>query len=84
LAEYGLAELNKDMIMNRFDLEQQIMNCWQIVEDVKLLNEYVLEEGLTKDQISNALRGMEEIYQMKFDKLFRTFESLVHDIKIVS
>lgn len=70
--------------MNRFDLEQQIMNCWQIVEDVKLLNEYVLEEGLTKDQISNALRGMEEIYQMKFDKLFRTFESLVHDIKIVS
>jgi hypothetical protein len=72
------------MIMNRFDLEQQIMNCWQIVEDVKLLNEYVLEEGLTKDQISNALLGMEEIYQMKFDKLFRTFESLVHDRKIVS
>lgn len=70
--------------MNRFDLEQQIMNCWQIVEDVKLLNEYVLEEGLTKDQISNALLGMEEIYQMKFDKLFRTFESLVHDRKIVS
>ena len=70
--------------MSRFDLEQQIMSCWQIVDDVKLLNEYVLEGGLTKDQISNTLLGMEEIYQMKFDKLFRNFESLVHDRKIVS
>ena len=70
--------------MSRFDLEQQIMSCWQIVDDVKLLNEYVLEGALTKDQISNTLLGIEEIYQMKFDKLFRNFESLVHDRKIVS
>jgi hypothetical protein len=70
--------------MSRFDLEQQIMSCWQIVDDIKILDEYVLEGGLTKDQISNALLGMQEIYQMKFDKLFRNFESLVHDEKIVS
>jgi hypothetical protein len=70
--------------MSRFDLEQQIMSCWQIVDDIKIVDEYVLEGGLTKDQISNALLGMQEIYQMKFDKLFRNFESLVHDGKIVS
>jgi hypothetical protein len=64
---------------DRFDLEQQIMNCWHIIDDVKILNEYVLESDLTKDQISNALLGLEEIYQMKFDKLFRTFEELVRN-----
>ena len=64
---------------DRFDLEQKIMNCWHIIDDVKILNEYVLESDLTKDQISNALLGLEEIYQMKFDKLFRTFEELVRN-----
>jgi hypothetical protein len=68
--------------MSRFDLEQQIMDCWHIIDDVKILNEYILESDLTKDQISNALLGLEEIYQMKFDKLFRTFEKLVHSEKI--
>jgi hypothetical protein len=39
---------------DRFDLEQQIMKCWSITEEVQLLNEQVLEnDTLTKDQISN-------------------------------
>ena len=64
---------------DRFDLEQKIMDCWHIIDDIKILTEYTLEGNLTKDQISNALLGMEGIYQMKFDKLFRTFEELVRN-----
>jgi hypothetical protein len=72
---------------DRFDLEQQIMNCWNIIEDIKLLNLYVLEgkpEGgeMTTDDISNYLLGLETIYGLKFDQLFNIFSTLVHDKKI--
>lgn len=67
---------------NRFDFEQEIMGCWSIVDELKLLHEGVLERGLTSDQVSNILSGMTDLYQMKFEILFETFESLVRDKEI--
>ena len=62
---------------NRFDFEQEIMGVWNIIEELKVLHEGVLERDLTNDQISNILSGMTELYQMKFEILFETFEQLV-------
>lgn len=68
---------------DRFDLEQQILKCWNITEEIELLNEQVLEnDELTKDQISNYLLGLHTIYEMKFDKLFNQFETMVKEKKI--
>jgi hypothetical protein len=72
---------------DRFDLEQQIMNCWNIIEDIKLLDKNVLEgkiEGgnLTQDEISNYLLGLESIYDLKFQQMFDTFSTLVKNRKI--
>jgi len=72
---------------DRFDLEQQIMNCWNIIEDIKLLDKNVLEgkiEGgeMTNDEISNYLLGLETIYDLKFTQLFDTFSTLVNSRKI--
>jgi hypothetical protein len=72
---------------DRFDLEQQIMNCWNITEDIKLLNTYVLEgkpEGgeMTTDEVSNFLLGLETIYGMKFDQMYNTFSTLVNTKQI--
>ena len=59
---------------DRFDLEQQIMKCWNITEEIQLLNELVLEhDEYTKDQISNYLLGLHTIYEAKFEKLFDQF-----------
>jgi 5-formaminoimidazole-4-carboxamide-1-beta-D-ribofuranosyl 5'-monophosphate synthetase len=69
---------------DRFDFEQQIMKCWNITEEIELLNEQVLEnDDLTKDQISNYLLGLHTIYEMKFDKLFHQFETMVREKKII-
>jgi len=69
---------------DRFDLEQQILKCWNITEEIQLLNEQVLEnDELTKDQISNYLLGLHTIYEMKFDKLFTQFENMVKERKII-
>ena len=64
---------------DRFDFEQQIMSCWNVTSDLKDLNEALLESDLTKDQISNILTGIEQLYQIRFDKLFRQFEVLVRE-----
>lgn len=67
---------------DRFDLEQNIMKCWSVTEDIYLLYENVMEKELTKDQIANALLGLHQLYEMKFEKLFDNFETLVHDKKL--
>jgi len=69
---------------DRFDLEQQILKCWNITEEVQLLNEQVLEnDTLTKDQISNYLLGLSTIYDMKFEKMFEQFSDMVKEKKII-
>ena len=62
-----------------FDLEQQILSSWNIVEDVKLVCENILEKEMTKDQIANVLLGISELYSMKFQKTFDTFENLARE-----
>ncbi len=64
---------------NRFDFEHQIMNCWHVTTDIKDLSEEVLEGDMTKDQITNVLMGMEQMYEIRFNKLFRQFEQLVRE-----
>lgn len=65
---------------DRFDLESDIMNCWSIVEDIKELNRCMLDRRkMTEDEISNYLLGLETIYQVKFERLFETFEMLIKD-----
>ena len=44
----------------QFDLEQRIMQCWDIIDDIDMLYTNVLDapEKLTEDQIANTLLGM--------------------------
>ena len=63
---------------DQFDLEQQIMGCWGVIDDIKILSEHVMEDDdATTDSIANTLIGIENLYRLKFEKLFRTFESVV-------
>jgi hypothetical protein len=69
--------------MNAYDLEQQIMECWRITDDISMLTEETLEGDLTKDKIINVLTGLEQLYAIRFNKLFRTYEQLVAERKII-
>lgn len=68
-----------DNMTVRFDLEQQIMDCWRITDDMKILTEEVIEGDFSKDQIANVLIGLEQLYTLKFDKMFRTFEQYIKE-----
>jgi hypothetical protein len=65
---------------NRFDLEQEIMECWGVTKDIQ--NFYYAQENLTEDQQMNYLLGLEQIYEAKFNKLWATFEQCVRKKQI--
>jgi len=61
---------------NRFDLEQEIMDCWGIVEDIDTIyHAEPLYENT--DEMQNALLGLKTLYQLKFEKMWSTFEDCV-------
>jgi hypothetical protein len=60
---------------DRFDLEQQIMACWNITDELDMvLKSY---DDLTEDQLLNVLLGLKELYSIKFTRCFETFEKCV-------
>jgi hypothetical protein len=54
---------------DRFDLEQQIMDCWSVVEDINILES---QGASTTDMVSLAA-----VYEFKFKRLWDTFEQMV-------
>ena len=64
---------------DRFDLEQDIHQCWYIVDDINMLMEYILDNPKftmppeTEDVLANKLLGLRELYEMRFDRLWNTF-----------
>jgi hypothetical protein len=66
---------------NRFDLEQEIMNCWNVTADMDNLYSYIMngEENaeFDRDKAANILLGLIQLYDLKFNKLFNTFSDCV-------
>lgn len=65
----------------RFDLEHDIMGAWKIIDDIKLLTEAISERPIpmSEDELTNYLLGLECIYQLRFEKLFKTFGVMVRN-----
>jgi hypothetical protein len=67
----------------RFDLEQEIMECWNITSDIDDVYEYVMNGNGNelstdeRDRVANILLGVSQLYELKFNKLFNTFEECV-------
>jgi hypothetical protein len=66
----------------QFDLEYQIMQCWGIIDDIKVVYTTHLdgERPLTEDELANIFIGMEYLYNIKFSNLMSTFEKLLKEI----
>jgi hypothetical protein len=71
---------------DRFDLEQDIMNCWGITDDLQLLLRLVDEgkyDSLSPsdtDDLANILMGLCHVYGMKFNRLFDTFGDCIEEL----
>ena len=56
----------------RFDMEQEIMTAWQVLDDIKMLS---TRESTTKEDWDAVHR----LYQIRFETLFETFEQMIKD-----
>jgi len=54
----------------RFDMEQEIMQAWQVLDDIKMLS---ARDGTDKADWDAVAR----LYQIRFETLFETFEQLI-------
>lgn len=70
------------MSKDRFDFEQQIMDCWGVCEDIKAITKMHDIRTLSEDELLNAMIGLETIYQMKFEILFDMFEKMIKNGQI--
>jgi hypothetical protein len=74
------------MNYDRFDLEEQIMKCWSVVDDVNDLYEHIGDSGefvdmppKYVDKVMNKLLGVKELYDMRFQKLWDVFDYMIKD-----
>ena len=60
------------------ELEDRIMDCWNVTSDIKLTYEEYLDspESMSEDELSNILIGIEYLYNRKFQRLWQTFEEV--------
>lgn len=68
------------MKFDRFEFEQQLMECWNVTSDIKTVSKYLMDAPLEtgrEDKIANMLIGIEALYNAKFEELFRQFEQMV-------
>ncbi len=59
---------------DRFDLEQEILECWKVTNDITMF----IEQGSKVEDF----KTLADYYEKKFDRLWNTFESLTHQGKI--
>ena len=72
--------------MKIFDLEQSIISCWQVLDDIDMVTKHFVDdpkwEGIDaelSDAIMNKFFGIKEIYELKFNKLWNEFEQVTKD-----
>lgn len=60
--------------VTRFDLEQEILRCWTITNDLKVFAEMCSD--------SDQFNSLADNYEIHFEKLWKTFETLIQEGKI--
>jgi hypothetical protein len=68
------------MTKDRFDLEQEILDCWHITDDLQTIME--TDSLNLSDDVHNLLLGLKTLYHLKFERTFATFEQLVAQRKL--
>ena len=59
------------------DFEQDIYQCWHIIDDLNQLTEMVLDRDASTDDIANILLGLQTLYDDRFEQLLKSLEYIL-------
>lgn len=66
---------------DRFLLEQKIMDCWHVTDDIDVIVEYVGDspgiDAKVRDRLLNMLVGLRDINNLKFDYTIQLLNELI-------
>jgi hypothetical protein len=57
-----------------FDLEQDILRCWNITDDIGEILDDLESGNMAIHEAVEALRAYQKVYQRRFERCFRRFE----------
>lgn len=62
-----------------YELETMIMECWHVCNDLEAVFKQIGdgEREPTPDELMNALMGIKQVYEWKFEQLFFKYEKLL-------
>ena len=62
-----------------YKLESMILDCWSVCNDLEIVFKQIGDGDRepTPDEMMNALIGMQQLYQWKFEQLFNKYEQLL-------
>ena len=60
---------------DRFELEQEILECWKITNDLQMY----IDQGASIEDTKVLI----DYYERKFQKVWDTFETMIHERKIL-
>lgn len=73
---------------DRFDLENEIMDCWSVVDDLNMVTKHFIDSpqwksmsGELADALMNKYGAISELYELKFQTLFETFGDCIPNLK---
>ena len=74
-----LSKQKGNVMTQLYDLEQPIMDCWSVCDDLETMYRQIGdgERDPTQDELINALIGMRQLYQWKFEQLFDKYEQVL-------
>lgn len=64
---------------DRFELEQTLTACGNVLDDLDILMEALANDELDKDRLFNALSGMRELHEMRCKRAFDIFSVMIRD-----
>jgi hypothetical protein len=60
---------------SRFDLEQYILQCWSVTDDLKLVGEQ-------NPAVQDCVNALATVYEMRFNRLWDLFEKMTYSKQI--
>jgi hypothetical protein len=57
-----------------FELEQGVLDCWGIVDDIDILLSGIKDKEIPTNNICNILVGLRDLYTLRFEKVLETLK----------
>jgi len=74
---------DKDLIDKNFDLEQEIMRCWNVCDDITDLVEMINRNGSSREEIVKILESFCTVYRMRFERTFSIYEDVCRGLHAI-